>query len=204
MMRFPIILILLDSFSLRIFFIDNFHWGFDIRVWIFYFHSSLLWNDEGIKGLEALSKGKHEPEMNSLWILQNFEFFLPVVFHRSESCGGKKNCFQLCKLWMWTATGFDKRFSSLLRVHNVFFCLLSFWCFTLEWTLLAFMTRSILFRSPSVAAVSCNLAVFPCGSPSHRFLSLSIHWVTIWANSRFTRHVKIFVRRRSAFEWKFD
>lgn len=45
----------------------------------------------------------------------------------------RKNCFQLCKFEMWT-----KKISTRLRVYNVFFCLLSFWCFTLEWTLLAF------------------------------------------------------------------
>lgn len=31
-----------------------------------------------------------------------------------------------------------EKISTRLRVYNVFFCLLSFWCFTLEWTLLAF------------------------------------------------------------------
>lgn len=78
--------------------------------------------------------------MNSFSILHNifhsivlFYFFTYFRQRKSEREREKKivsSCANYCE-----PTNVRLFF---LRVHNVFFCLLSFWCFTLEWTLLAF------------------------------------------------------------------
>lgn len=47
----------------------------------------------------------------------------------------KGGYFQLCK---FKSTDSCERSAFFLRVYNVFLCLLSFWCFILEWVLLAF------------------------------------------------------------------
>lgn len=103
-------------------------------------------------------------------------------------------------------------FAFFLRVYNVFFCLLSFWCFTLEWTLLAFQAISLwiwrsrfLFRSPSrsLFARLCKL--------------VSLHSTAITSVRSFLFHRMIgqtveaglsmrkkFAEGWTAFQWKFD
>lgn len=94
--------------------------------------------------LVAQRKIKHGPEMNSLSILHKKKLFSIVVSLRHSMLPmvvGERRAQKFFMIPVVQIVNRDRAPTNVryfLRVYNVFLCLLSFWCFTLEWVLLAF------------------------------------------------------------------